>query len=373
MSNFSSSAVASKNIFRKPTAAILTFHNTPNYGATLQCYALSEFLKSSGLQVEVINYTPLHSIAQYIKSLFFGKRRSFHNIKRVFLFYRFVKHRFVLSGNPIIRSGALLSLREKNYDIAFVGSDEVWKVDHMRNFDTSYYFDFLDSKVTKLVAYAATASMVTDLRTYRDKLVGLLQQFSGIGVRDRWTYEMIEGMIPVPPVEVLDPTLIHDFSNIDLPPHPDLIGKRYVAVYSWLDGFEMDSVRAFAERNGLMVVCVGCRHSRADLNLIGVGPNEWMSLIKNSSAVVTDFFHGVLFSIIFKRPFFAHVDQKKKIKLQQALNWAGLSGFLHDNVSDIKEMYLAEIEPDWSVVSEKLAPLISNSQLFIREQIGKLV
>lgn len=38
---------------------ILTFHWSDNYGAVLQCYALQEYLKSQGHEVEIINYTPL--------------------------------------------------------------------------------------------------------------------------------------------------------------------------------------------------------------------------------------------------------------------------------------------------------------------------
>jgi len=166
---------------------------------------------------------------------------------------------------------------------------------------------------------------------------------------------------------VLDPTLIWDFSTYRLEP---VRNKPYIAVYSWLDTGSMQAVRKFASANKLEVVCVGCRHPDADVNIIGIGPEEWMRLIKHSSAVVTDFFHGVLFSLIFHRPFYAHVDEKKKMKLQQALGWVGLTDHLHDEVRDIADLTLSDLGADWQDVESKLAPKRLASRQFIDDQLA---
>ncbi|MEY4428456.1 MAG: hypothetical protein RLZZ182_1145 [Pseudomonadota bacterium] len=349
-------------------AAILTFHNTPNYGATLQCLALHNHLTEQGCKVEVINYMPTHALLQYAKSLFLGKRRSLKNLQRVYRFYTFVRDHIALSGAPIFRAGRLKMLQAKHYQIAFSGSDEVWKVDHMRPFDPSYYFSFLDPSATRLVAYAATSSTVTDLTGMAVTVTPLLRRFSGLGIRDRSTASMVERLLGQPPEQVLDPTLIWDFTQMDLPP---MRTRPYLAVYSWLSDADMLATREFAQRHGLEVVCVGCRHALADANLIGIGPHEWLRLMKHASAVLTDFFHGVLFSIIFHRPFYAHVDAKKRMKLEQALQWVGLGHHLHETAGAIRQTSWQELEADWVEVDRQLARQRMQSQAFIREQLAR--
>ncbi|MFW5330332.1 polysaccharide pyruvyl transferase family protein [Hydrogenophaga sp. ZJX-1] len=349
-----------------PKAAILTFHNTPNFGATLQCFALTSFLQSKGMQVEVINYMPPHNLLQYGKSLFLGKRRSAQNFSRILKFYHFVKSHIRMSGAPVFSSSKLRELTKKEYDIAFTGSDEVWKVDHMRKFDPSYYLSFLNEKRTRLVAYAATASTVTNLHDYKSQVSPLLSRFSALGIRDSSTKAMVDQLTSTPSQEVLDPTLIWNFESMDLPP---LFTDKYVAVYSWLSDSDMSIVRDFASSNNLKVVCVGCRHRHADMNFLGIGPEEWLRLIKHSSTVITDFFHGVLFSIIFKRPFFAHVDEKKKMKLTQALAWVGLNDRLHSNFSALISQSPMSLDADWENVKMKLSPLRLQSISFLEEQI----
>lgn len=347
-------------------AAILTFHNTPNYGATLQCYALHRFLEANGADVEVVNYMPPHGMLQYFKSLFLGRRRSFGNFARLAAFWRFVRDRLRLSGAPICSPSGLTALAGR-YDIAFTGSDEVWKVDHMRKFDPSFYLSFLEPERTRLCSYAASASTVTDLRLLADAVRPLLARFAGIAVRDPSTAAMVRDLLGTAPVEVLDPTLIWDFAGEDLPPMRD---KPYVAVYSWLGPAGMAAVRAFADRHGLEVVCVGCRNPGSDADVIGIGPEEWLRLIKHSSAVVTDFFHGTVFSLIFERPFFAHVDAKKRMKLEHILGLVGLEAHLHGSVTPLGDLDLAQLRPDWEAVRARLAEPRARSQAWVREQLA---
>ena len=356
-----------KNVMhRGPRVAILTFHNTPNFGAMLQCYALYQYLTSMGAVVEVINYTPVRAMLQYAKSLFIGRRRSLRNIVRILEFARFFRKSMHVSGPPIFRTAGLAKLSAKGYDVVFAGSDEIWKVDHIRSFDVAYYLSFLDPSATRLVAYAATASTVTDLRDFADRVLPLLRRFSAITVRDRATKRMVDELLGESVVEVIDPTLVWDFRNHPLPP---LTTGAYVAVYSWLSAADMRTVRAFAAAHSLKVVCVGCTHPLADENFIGIGPEQWMSLIKHSAAVVTDFFHGVLFALIFQRPLYAYVDAQKRMKLEQALAWVGLSHHLHATVDDLVGLELTSLDANWDEVFRRLRPLQESSRRFLDEQL----
>lgn len=348
-------------------AAIITFHNTPNYGATLQCYALSSFLRAEGLDVEIINYMPPHNLIQYAKSLFGGKRRSLHNISRIIKFHKFVKSNLKMSGGPVFSEAGLSSLGRR-YDLAFTGSDEVWKVDHMRRFDPTYYLSFCDSTHTRIYSYAASASTVTDLRKYAKDVVPLLNRFSDFAVRDPSTASMVEDLVRRPTFEVVDPTLLWDFTSENLPP---IVSGAYIALYSWVDDKSMGDVLEFAGRNNLEVVSVGCINRRAHRNFIDVGPREWMSLIKHSSAVITDFFHGIVFSLIFKRPFYAHVDAKKRMKLEHILDIAGVTKPLYENTKGLRTLSLEDLSPDWEAVELSLKPKQEASKNWLRDKIAE--
>lgn len=349
-------------------AAILTFHATPNYGATLQCFALSSFLRQCGAEVEVINYVQPHNLLQYFKSSFLGKRRSLANVKRVARFRDFVRHNIKLSGAAIVRPEGLQRLARR-YDVAFTGSDEVWKVDHMRRLDPSFYLDFCDSRATRVCAYAASASTVTDLRQYADTVGPLLRRFDGLAIRDPYTLKMVQDLTGrVDAEQVVDPTLLLDWADHDLPP---MVSDPYIAVYSWLGPKGQAAVRTFADQNGLKVVSIGCRNAVSDENLIGIGPQEWLRLMKHARVVMTDFFHGVVFSLIFERPFYAHVDKAKRLKLEHILKISGLSGRLHHSAEDIATMTPVQLDANWPDVRANLAPQQSSSRQWLRAQLAQ--
>jgi hypothetical protein len=346
---------------------ILTFHSTPNYGATLQCYALKGFLVGRGVDVEIINYVPVPASLAYLRLLSVGRERGLANVRRVHAFRRFVKQRLKLSGAPMVKREQLARLG-KRYDVAFTGSDEVWKVNAMRPFDPSFYLDFCDPGVTRICSYAASASSLTDLRRF--PAVGpLLARFSGLSVRDASTAAMVKDLSGREPQLVLDPTLLYEgWAAEDLKP---LHERPYIAVYAWMNRDRMAPIREFAEANGLDVVCVGCRHPDADRNYLGAGPVEWLRLIKHSALVVTNFFHGVVFALIFGRPLFTYVDQNKRLKLSSALALANLADRLYASPTDLPKVGFEGCRYDANDVHEHFRAARVESVRYMDDQLGE--
>jgi hypothetical protein len=349
-----------------PRVGILTFHNTPNYGATLQCFALSTYLRSLGASVEVVNYQPTHALVQYAKSLFGGKRRSWRNVRRVTRFAEFVRRHLKLSGGPMFSRRALRRVASR-FDLVFTGSDEVWKVDHMRPLDPSFYLDWCDRSTTRTASYAASASTVTDLRRFAGTVTPLLERLDAIAVRDPETAHQVEALTGRQPTHVVDPTMLIDWSRIDLPP---LEPGRYIAVYAWLSSTEFAIVRRFAARHGLRVVCVGCVHPDADINHIGIGPEEWLRLVKHAELVVTNFFHGVVFAMLFQCRLFAFVDPAKRMKLHRVLELAGAPASLREGIAEMDSLQLHDLALDPAAVSANLEPHVKRSQAYVQAQLG---
>jgi hypothetical protein len=297
---------------------------------------------------------------------FLGRRRGFANLQRIRLFHSFVRDHLKMSGGPIFQRSGLKALASR-YRVIFVGSDEVWKVDHMRKLDPSFYLDFCDTGHTRLAGYAASASTVTDLRDHAAVVRPLLARFEGLGVRDPYTARMVRDLTGREPVEVLDPTFLWDFQKEDLPPlHP----RPYLAVYSWLSAADMQIVRDVATKAGLDVVCVGCRHPMADRSYLGTGPLEWLRLIKHSALVLTDFFHGLVFSMLFERPFYAHVDQAKRLKLEHILGLAGLGDRLFPDLQEFKRSGIEACGVDYMAVAPRFAAGVEHSKAYVRTQLA---
>jgi hypothetical protein len=320
---------------------------------------------SRGVGVEVINYVPVRASLAYLRLLSIGRERGLANVLRVRAFHQFVSERLKLSGAPMLKREQLAALGRR-YDIVFTGSDEVWKVNAMRPFDPSFYLDFCDPSTTRICSYAATSSAVTDLRQF-PAVAPLLARFSGISVRDASTAAMVKDVTGHDPQLVVDPTLLYDrWSTEDLLP---LHKRNYVAVYAWLNRERMSAVREFAATHGLDVVCVGCRHSDADRNYLGIGPWEWLRLIKHSSLIVTNFFHGVVFALIFGRPLFTFMDRNKHIKLSSALTLANIADRLHDSPSDLPKVGFEGCRYDVSEVHERLRAVREECARYVDRQL----
>lgn len=342
---------------------IITFHNTPNFGATLQCYALSKYLSSLGHDVEVINYMPLRALWMYFRSQFLGKRRSVHNLGKFLSFRGFVHDRLTLSGPPMFRRHRLKALDDGRYDVVFTGSDEVWKIDSIRPLDGAFYFDFLSPEKTRLCSFAASASTVTDLRDYADSTSPWLNRFHDIAVRDPHTGNAVEALTGTEPTIVCDPTFLWDF-NAET--HRNLFTDGpYLALYGWPNAADSAEIRKFADRHGLKVVGVGARNAICDAEFVGIGPAEWLGLMRHSSVVVTDFFHGIIFALLFNRPLYAYVAPKKRMKLERIMQMTGLGHLLNDTPSQINQYTLEDLSYPADQIAG-LAPLIDSSKAFLK-------
>src|SRR5690606_24099951 len=131
-----------------------------------------------------------------------------------------------------------------------------------------------------------------------------------VSVRDDNACHLVEQVTGTRPVKVLDPTLLVDWEQDE-----QAVGlDRYLLVYLHrLDRFRQQEIAAFARRRGLRVV-VACYYAPwADLNL-PVGPFEFLDLARRADCVVTDRFHGILFSVVYGRPFAALGLEKLKVR-----------------------------------------------------------
>lgn len=346
---------------------ILTFHYGINYGGVLQCYALQNILREKlpDADICVINYMP-KGVANYsfFEAIGFDLKFNFNNLFRLPLFlirtFRFLYYNFNISKtfddfrldrfNLSSRCNDSNVVTELNkYDIIVVGSDQVWNPYQRKK--KTYFLDFEQLKVKK-VAYAACSTNSVIDPNDRNRLSNALGDFTSISVRNYFTQDFVSKLIEIKPKVVCDPTLLWDFNELLKP--TKIVVDDYIFVY--IIGEKIDNVhdalRRIQNETGIKkVICsiVGSKYvktiSWADIVYYDASPELWLNLLNQSSFVLTDSFHGVLFSIKFSKQFIGfYYKGLRSSRFIDLIKRYDLSTCLLDDLSNINLKEINKID-----------------------------
>lgn len=325
----------------KKRVGVITFHDYDNYGAILQSYALQRKLKEMGTYPEIIDYrcdyisNPFRLVNLKKKGLFnyiYGAIGHICYIPRRRQCNLFRKH---MRYSQQVSRGNMGAVAGK-YDIYIAGSDQIWDY-KLTNFDTTYFLDFV-KKGKKKCSYAASIGEHEPPEQYRKKYSSLLKDFDQILVREDYGADIVESLTGSRPGITCDPTLLltaDEWTPLLKEPRRK---SKYILVYQLGINKELvDFVRRLKKKTGLRVVyipfpLVGLMNCSCK---IAIGPAQWMGLFKNAEYVVSDSFHGVVYSLLFNRNFFAMVNgHHMNRRVQQLLKMVDLSHRTIENVSD---------------------------------------
>ncbi|MCC5646560.1 polysaccharide pyruvyl transferase family protein [Nostoc sp. CHAB 5824] len=335
---------------------ILTFHHVDNYGATLQACALWSFLNSQGYDVEIIDYRPLKIAWMYFRPLLPIKRvkssinesnkirineKSLINISKYWKMRSFLLSHVKLSHKRVYDKKALKYYHDK-YDVVICGSDQIWCTDSFRGYNSSFFLDFVSNKTTRKISYAASFGNTRKLGCYQKEIYTLINQFQTILVRDSNSLEIIADECNKKAIKVLDPTFLIKYDALKNSPK---ITNKYLLLYVQADmkAEEEDFIKFLAEEQNLTIVSVGRYERLAQINLENASPKEWIGLHSEASYIVTNTYHGTVFSIIFQKPFTIFLPSDKSNKITDLLNDLGLKD---------------------RIFSDKLKPQLFNKQIF---------
>lgn len=310
---------------------IVSPHDAPNYGTMLQAYALQEALLQFGCKSEYICYSfyprGLHLISYFLTMLYNNPQGIFRKlcgkpIGEDFRYFR--ENKFFLSTYEAFKTWHKLHIHytEKIYNhttvasledsasLFIVGSDQTWSPLLTKGY-AAFYFNFLrfvhDNK--KKNAYAPSFGTFQFSSNFKNKVVSALASFSYLSCREYKGANWLECNLNRHVEPVLDPTLLlqkEDWIKVSSPV-PDM-PKEYILCYQL---GEKRSISEFSERiskkTGLPVYYILTRPSCLSHSncLFGIGPGEFISLIRGASFVCTDSFHGTIFCINFNIPFFS--------------------------------------------------------------------
>ncbi len=322
---------------------ILTMYRSGNYGATLQAYATKQAINENGFgDAEIIPYCS-DAIKQKIDGKFIKKVGLFHTavacVEKIYYRPRMKKvGAFVdeMAGKQDLKREELPALNEK-YDIFLSGSDQVWNP-QLTLGDTSYLLDFV-SDDRKKRSYGSSFGVRVLPEEYLENYRDLLSAYARITVRERAGAELVENLLGRPAELVLDPTLLltPEQWNAKLPTRQ--WKKKYVFAYQMAhSSLPAKAVAKGRKALGVKALFVpfpilGACRCKPKLNLSSL---EWVAAIRDSEYVLTDSFHGVVFSILFRRNFYylitSETVKKRLSRLETLLGDLGIEGRLVESV-----------------------------------------
>lgn len=356
---------------------ILTWHKALNHGAVLQAYATQNFLKDNGYKSVVLDYerkvvdqrSPLLINWQRVEKLFNGELNNRKHVKAMDLEKRKLFNNFI-SENLVC--GKLYS---KEYlDCTIVGSDMVFSLIQGYN---EYMFG-IGVNTDRIFSYAASAggtklSLVNKMNV-KNKIKNGLLKFSAIGYRDIETKQLIEDIGTEQNIqETIDPVLLYGFEtekntwdSMKWKHH-----EEYILVYSY-HGFlnnksEYRQIKKYALDKNLRIVSCGYYHSWCDEN-INADQKEFLELFKHAKYVVTDTFHGTIFSIICKQKFVS-IIRDNGFKLRYLLKCCKLSDRIANSYEKIYSILDSDI--DYTECYKWLEDKRKDSSKFLLDNIIK--
>lgn len=324
---------------------ILTFHNTMNYGASLQAYALVKVLVDLGYDAEIVDYRcprvtkcetpsvpPVSMLLRHPRSYLYDLRALPKKKKR--------KASFELFAKKYFRMGPELSTQQKiaeRFDCVVVGSDQVWNM-RCSGSDNTYFLNEVDSLSTHKYSYAASFGSSSESHTISSDCIEGLRNFEMISVRERSSLSTVQELCGKEAQVTLDPTLLLGREQwIEL--SDDVCSDPYVFVYMVGDRVRtLQFAKKYASERGLRVVAIDCYGSRTDCSGVeyrnDASIEEFLGLISSADTVVTSSFHGMALSVAMGKNFYFALNQEKgnaNSRLEDLSAGLGLSNRNIDN------------------------------------------
>ena len=291
---------------------------------------------------------------------FLGRRASFRE---------FSKDHFKLTEDTYTyKDETRLSKLQDEFGCFVCGSDQIWNLDCTQGVVEPFFLSFAGDK--RRVAYAPSLGHTSfkPENFDKEKVARLLADFDFLSVREEETLPLFQPLVDKPIDVVLDPTLLLDAADYEpIISRPPVEGE-YIFMYLLRKSPELvKSTIAMARETNKKVVYVSDRNLAIpnSVNLFGVGPSEFLSLIANADVVMADSFHAAVFSVLFRKRFRVFAVDKSASRMRDLLRSLGIGERCATNVDASP---VAEV--DWDDVERRLEALRAHSMDYLRRALS---
>ena len=361
----------------------ITCHEVYNVGASLQAYALAEYLRQLGHEVEIIHYKPDYLSGHYCLWGVGNPRYDRPFLRELYLLAKLPGRLKAKYGKRKKDFDAftreMLPVTEKRYasneelkkeppeaDVYFAGSDQIWNTFFRNGKDPAFYLDFVPKNKIK-ASYAASFATESLPEEWKRQIKEWLSALDYISVRESSGVEICRDMGLVEAVQVMDPVFLlsdRDWQQIEKPLH---FAEPYLLIYDFDRNPEMKKyVKRIAEKNNWKIYSVlNCDY--ADRCFTQEGPAAFLSLIRNAEFVVSNSFHATAFSLIFHKQFVVfNRNEGINTRMRDLAKLAGIQErLISDFCIDLQDI-------DYAAVDEKIGAAAMESKAYIERVLGSV-
>lgn len=385
---------------------IITFHRAINYGALLQVYALSQFLREQGHDVKIIDY---HRTKENVKIF------SLHTCKIIYFMFLRRKHKIIKDLYMLLKKRIDKDIREQKGEIArkqkmftdffdkfrdehlimterkytspddliadppemdayIAGSDQIWGPGRT-SFSQAYYLNFGNPETLR-ISYAPSFGQPSLERSWYPELKKNIERFDAVSVREKSGVAIFDN-IGCKAVQVVDPTLlIDDYSSLTKPNR----NNSFVFAYRLhqnekLKIFFNNVLKKTAIEYNLKIKTIAPMDESLQFGEdVVVGIENFLGLIAGCQIMITNSFHGTVFAILHRKKFICipRVEEAKgqNERIIDLLEKTGLQERYLDIHKQVDPIAIMKSEIDWDSVNQKLIILKEKSIKFITESLN---
>lgn len=347
-------------------AGIITLYNSENCGSFWQAFALQEYLR--GLEIDV------YFLHRNVKDTSHSKKSKYKNIIKALLkgnikrAQRFVRR--YKAYEEAIGKFKIIHKINKDIDIWIIGSDTVWELNNDYFVKNRSFFWGMKIDNKKLISYAPSIanSTLEDIKKYPD-VIQSINTMNSISVRDKNSYNVLSSISDREIYMVCDPTLLFD-KKFYLKYVNKISFNNYILIYYFGNlPYELElKIVGFAKKNKLKIISFDNNMGK-DAEVVDFEPMSFISLFANAKYVITNTFHGTMFSLIFEKQVIFNSQGKQKVK--DVISKFSLEKYDYENNKKMIELFSEKI--DYLKVNELIEKIRIESKEYIQKNIGELL
>lgn len=308
---------------------IITIHNSPNYGACLQSFALYKFLEQHGYSTEIIDlhrpyyddYVVSKKYKPYSHNVKSIKRKLFEWLKKILKSERDIpqikdKETNIISESKFHDFNSQIRLSKPfrgidelyrnppEYDVYITGSDQVWNP--TQNYCLEPYFlTFVKNEKALKISYASSIGIDRLLHKEKKDFKRWLNSYDSISVREKTAQSVLSEFVNKNIEVVADPTFLLELDYWkNIAQQANLTEKKYILLFSLSINKEMiDYAMTLSKESGKELIVLHQKltkeYAKGKFHVVNnAGPIEFLGYIANADFVLTDSFHCTVFSLI---------------------------------------------------------------------------
>lgn len=308
---------------------IITIHNSPNYGACLQSFALYKFLEQHGYSTEIIDlhrpyyddYVVSKKYKPYSHNVKSIKRKLFDWLKKILKSERDIpqikdKETNIISESKFHDFNSQIRLSKPfrgidelyrnppEYDVYITGSDQVWNP--TQNYCLEPYFlTFVKNEKALKISYASSIGIDRLLHKEKKDFKRWLNSYDSISVREKTAQSVLSEFVNKNIEVVADPTFLLELDYWkNIAQQANLTEKKYILLFSLSINKEMiDYAMTLSKESGKELIVLHQKltkeYAKGKFHVVNnAGPIEFLGYIANADFVLTDSFHCTVFSLI---------------------------------------------------------------------------